>query len=576
MSVTVNVDRKQGGTMGTVIARVIDPGNAVAEVVFYTQVQGSAETGPYPPDIVRREPGHLYQGTYHGVYEMDVVLDPLYTTSVRAVALLDGGTSVPGAAQSFGVRTAGSGNAVHVQDADTAATIVETLTFQGSVVQVQNRVATLDLDSRYVRVAQTQPYVPLGGGNMTGRLVVSMNTSNPTWNTGHAEFLTWDGSPAALGFHRSGYTAVTLRHAAAGTLELLDNTGTWAQYRGGSFRAEGGRFFGTGGAVLHMDNDAASFLSAFGGALQGRFQSLLLSDSYADAAQVPPLGLWAKGGVIAGSLEVGRTPYSGTLRNMSGPLHLQYGAGPVAIGNPASLVAKLNVEGSVHLQNGTVHTTGQTGWVNETYSGGWYMKDATWVRSYNNKSLWMGSGNIGGTGRLTLGLGTTVSLDYRAQFGGSVLIASGSLLVNGGNVNMNLGQASSAGSGGEVGRICFGDQPSMYYIGKSAAGASLNGSFAQLQVVYQTGIQIGAQAYFGGVRFYSSEHLLDDGGAAGGGIPRQKVFSVAEGDNNVRVTNNLRVGGDILDSFDNVVRAVIVAASPPATARPGTIWLQLS
>lgn len=580
MSVTVSVDNKQGSTMGTVIARVVDPGNAVAEVVFYTQVQGSAETGPYPPDIVRREPGHLYQGLYHGVYEKDVVLDPLYTTSVRAVALLNDGTTVAGAAQSLAVRVAGAGNAVHVQDADTGATIVETLSFQGTVVQVQNRVATLDLDSRYVQVAHTQPYLPLAGGNMTGRLVVSMNTSNPTWGTGHAEFLTWDGSPAALGFHRSGHTAVTLRHAAAGALELLDNTGAWGQYEGGSFWARAGRFHGSG-AYLHIDGTAASFLTSSGAALQGRFHSLLLSNAYADAGKVPPLGLWAKGDLSSG----GAVSANRVNSNVAG----SGSAGGLSLYGTTDVYAVLfrgqshgSAWGGHGFVNGdwatyfTMNNSGNSrGWIFrsvETGSGGVTGN----VASISAAGSAFFRGDVGAGGRLAVGYAGPLNSPHRIQVSGSVLIESGSLFVSSGNVNMNPGQDSYRGSGGEVGRIYFGAEPLNYYVGKSVLGTSLNGAYAQLQVAYLTGIQIGAQAHYGGVRFYSSEHLLNDGAAVAGGIPRQKVFSVAEGDNDVRVTNNLRVGGDVVDSFGNVMRAVIVAASAPATARPGTIWIQLS
>lgn len=41
----------------------------------------------------------------------------------------------------------------------------------------------------------------------------------------------------------------------------------------------------------------------------------------------------------------------------------------------------------------------------ESYGGGWYMQDATWIRGYNGRSLWMGSGLIGGDGGLTIGYG---------------------------------------------------------------------------------------------------------------------------------------------------------------------------
>ena len=36
-------------------------------------------------------------------------------------------------------------------------------------------------------------------------------------------------------------------------------------------------------------------------------------------------------------------------------------------------------------------STGQTGWYSETYGGGIYMVDATWVRVYNNKAFYVGN-----------------------------------------------------------------------------------------------------------------------------------------------------------------------------------------
>lgn len=46
----------------------------------------------------------------------------------------------------------------------------------------------------------------------------------------------------------------------------------------------------------------------------------------------------------------------------------------------------LHVDGTVAANN-WFRTTGQTGWFNETYAGGVYMTDATWVRIYNGKGL---------------------------------------------------------------------------------------------------------------------------------------------------------------------------------------------
>ena len=36
-----------------------------------------------------------------------------------------------------------------------------------------------------------------------------------------------------------------------------------------------------------------------------------------------------------------------------------------------------------------IRTKGETGWYNETYSGGWYMNDTTWVKVYNGKKVYV-------------------------------------------------------------------------------------------------------------------------------------------------------------------------------------------
>jgi hypothetical protein len=44
-------------------------------------------------------------------------------------------------------------------------------------------------------------------------------------------------------------------------------------------------------------------------------------------------------------------------------------------------------------------STGQTGWYSQTYGGGWYMTDTTYIRAYNNKSVYTG-GTIWAAGRI--------------------------------------------------------------------------------------------------------------------------------------------------------------------------------
>ena len=46
----------------------------------------------------------------------------------------------------------------------------------------------------------------------------------------------------------------------------------------------------------------------------------------------------------------------------------------------------------IHLSSGGwLRTVGATGWYNETYDGGWWMTDSTWLRAYGNKQIYTGS-----------------------------------------------------------------------------------------------------------------------------------------------------------------------------------------
>lgn len=59
-----------------------------------------------------------------------------------------------------------------------------------------------------------------------------------------------------------------------------------------------------------------------------------------------------------------------------------------------------------------LRTVGQTGWYSESYGGGWYMTDSTWIRAYNDKQIYTAStsedaihtaGGINASGRIYAG-----------------------------------------------------------------------------------------------------------------------------------------------------------------------------
>jgi hypothetical protein len=64
---------------------------------------------------------------------------------------------------------------------------------------------------------------------------------------------------------------------------------------------------------------------------------------------------------------------------------------------------------------------------------------------------------------------------------------------------------------------------------------NINGNYTKLTLDWHTGIRIGASSSYGGIRFYNNSVKYYGG---------SQVFSVAEGDNHVRVNNVLFVSGD--------------------------------
>ena len=48
----------------------------------------------------------------------------------------------------------------------------------------------------------------------------------------------------------------------------------------------------------------------------------------------------------------------------------------------------------IHLSSGWLRTVGATGWYNETYAGGMYMVDGTWIRTYNGRKFYVDNAEV--------------------------------------------------------------------------------------------------------------------------------------------------------------------------------------
>lgn len=75
-----------------------------------------------------------------------------------------------------------------------------------------------------------------------------------------------------------------------------------------------------------------------------------------------------------------------------------------------------NVDGHTVIDNngGWHRTYGQTGWINQTYGGGWWMTDTSWLRAYGNKGVYTPGEIQGGTVRAnnSLCIGSTCRTNW--------------------------------------------------------------------------------------------------------------------------------------------------------------------
>lgn len=93
-----------------------------------------------------------------------------------------------------------------------------------------------------------------------------------------------------------------------------------------------------------------------------------------------------------------------------------------------------------------LYTTGNNGWYNSTYGGGWFMQDSTWVRSYNDKNIYTG-------GRIKAN--TALETRYIDSTGGNLDInANGNTLFINANAqsgaNLNINRQWSGSKGTEI------------------------------------------------------------------------------------------------------------------------------
>lgn len=156
-------------------------------------------------------------------------------------------------------------------------------------------------------------------------------------------------------------------------------------------------------------------------------------------------------------------------------------------------------------------STGSTGWRSQTYGGGWYMTDSTWIRTYGSKSVYQNTGQIRTDGYLVTNRGITVGATspnngtYKSHVTGNSW-SSGYIRAGAGFYHNSVNSNSYV-------LLAGGSYKSLADFVKGNAGASNRG-------VYVTNGTVTAMTYYlnatvnsgasGKLAYYSGTNSIDD------------------------------------------------------------------
>jgi hypothetical protein len=155
-------------------------------------------------------------------------------------------------------------------------------------------------------------------------------------------------------------------------------------------------------------------------------------------ADTDKLGLFSRSGIVFAT--GGATTYSATSERVR-----ITEAGNVGIGT-TSPGYKLTVIGDIYSSN-VIRIAGTNPFYFEDYGGGWFMQDSSYLRTYNQKSIWTGDGFLASQGGLSVGYGGATPPFQGAIINANVGIGTTSpgqkLSVEGGSIQLNANNAAA-------------------------------------------------------------------------------------------------------------------------------------
>lgn len=156
-------------------------------------------------------------------------------------------------------------------------------------------------------------------------------------------------------------------------------------------------------------------------------------------------------------------------------------------------------------------STGSTGWCSQTYGGGWYMSDRTWIRTFGSKSVYQNTGQIRTDGYLVTNGGITVGATspnngtYKSHVTGNSW-SSGYIRAGAGFYHNSVNSNSYV-------LLAGGSYKSLADFAKGNAGASnrgvyvTNGTVTAMKYYLNATVNSGAS---GKLAYYSGTNSIDD------------------------------------------------------------------
>ncbi|MDE2144992.1 MAG: shufflon system plasmid conjugative transfer pilus tip adhesin PilV, partial [Patescibacteria group bacterium] len=199
---------------------------------------------------------------------------------------------------------------------------------------------------------------------------------------------------------------------------------------------------------MSANNGAVTFYNQINSASNSGSGGYISSGGYGGTGNAAyfPDGLWSNGTTawIYGTINTNSVIVDTAGRMKLNPAGTSWlDGGDVGINN-SSPNYSLDVTGDIHA-TGWLRTDGSDGWYSQTYGGGWFMQDSTWIRTYNGTSVWTANGLLGTQGGVTSGYGGTAPPLGGAIFSGTVGIGT-----NAPNASYGLDVSGSAYIGGSL------------------------------------------------------------------------------------------------------------------------------